>query len=150
MRFNRIFFCLLAFFVLLAGCNRASAANVPGERDFFDDVYFLGDSITAHMQQRSKISASHILAAKQRYLNLDSRITYAKILAPDTGEEELIATVVGRLQPRFLIITLGIDYGVYYYREQPDAFYKCYEKLLDALQAASPHTVLVLQSVFLL
>ena len=46
------------------------------------------------------------------------------------------------------MITLGIDYGVYYYRDKPEALRLCYEKLLDTLKAASPDTVTVLQSVF--
>ncbi len=148
MRYNRIFLCLLAALLLFAGCNRAEAAKAPQSSEFLDEIYFLGDSITAHMQQRAAVSASRILASKQRYLNLDSRITYARIVAPDTGDEEPIATVVGRLQPRYLVITLGIDYGVYYYRNEPQKFTACYQKLLDSLQAASPNTVLLPQSIF--
>lgn len=148
MRYNRIFLCLLAALLLFAGCNRAEAAKAPQSSEFLDEIYFLGDSITAHMQQRAAVSASRILASKQRYLNLDSRITYARIVAPDTGDEEPIATVVGRLQPRYLVITLGIDYGVYYYRNDLDTFGYYYEKLLDAILAASPNTNLILQSIF--
>ena len=148
MRYNRIFLCLFAVLLLLTACSKAQAANTQENLDFLANVSFLGDSITAHMQQRASISPSQIWATKQRYLNLDSRITYAKIVAPDTGEEETIAEVAARLRPKYLVITLGIDYGVYYYRNQLSSFTKCYEKLLDALQTASPDTVLLLQSIF--
>lgn len=155
MRFNRIFLFLLTFSLILfplAGCRKADAAVVEETEDkgndFIDELTFLGDSITAHMQLRAKIDPSKVWATKNRYLNLDSRITYAKIIAPDTGKEELIADVAARLKPRYLVITLGIDYGVYYYRDKPDAFRHYYDKLLTAIQTASPETVMILQSIF--
>lgn len=154
MRFNRIFLFLLAISLVsfpFLGCRRASAATKEVEsapKSFVEELTFLGDSTTAHMQSRSPIQKERVWAAKNRYLNLDSRITYAKIVAPDTGEEELIADVAARLKPRFLVITIGIDYGVYYYRDKPDIFRHYYEKLLSSIQAASPETVLILQSIF--
>lgn len=151
---NRIFLCLFSLLLcisLLGGCKSAAATdgNVSAsDVAFLDTLTFLGDSTTAHMQQRSKIPAARIWAAKDRYLNLDSRITYAKIIAPDTGKEETIASVAARLRPVRLVITLGADYGVYYYRDKPEVFRLYYEKLLDAISAASPETELILQSVF--
>ena len=64
------------------------------------------------------------------------------------SEEELIADVTARLKPHYLVITLGIDYGVYYYRERPDLFAHYYEKLVCSIQAASPETHVILQSIF--
>ena len=46
------------------------------------------------------------------------------------------------------MITLGIDYGVYYYRNDLSVFSKYYEKLLDEIHAASPQTKILLQSIF--
>ncbi|MBO5327457.1 MAG: SGNH/GDSL hydrolase family protein [Clostridia bacterium] len=154
MRFNRIFLFIFAIFLILFplfGCRRASAAAKAvqyTESDFISELTFLGDSTTAHMQSRAAVQKEQVWATKNRYLNLDSRITYARIVAPDTGEEELIADVAARLKPRYLVITLGIDYGVYYYRERPDLFAHYYEKLVCAIQAASPETHVILQSIF--
>lgn len=152
MRSVRSFLLFLLIVPLLTiGCAPAGAADlhtdVP-QGDFLNSVCFLGDSTTAHMQQRSPLRAEQIWAAKNRYLNLDPRITYAKIIAPDTGEEEMVAEVAARLHPSFLVITLGIDYGAYYYRDQPETFRFYYEKLLFALKQASPDTVYILQSIF--
>ncbi|MBQ8340757.1 MAG: hypothetical protein IJY22_00085 [Clostridia bacterium] len=146
---NRIFLFLAVLVLLLpiGGC-RAKAAEVNETQDFLSELTFLGDSITAHMQQRSPLSPKQIWATKERYLNLDSRITYARIVAPDTGNEETIASVAARLQPRYLVITLGVDYGVYYYRDKPQTFRLYYEKLISAIEKASPNTVIVLQSIF--
>ncbi|MBE6691638.1 MAG: hypothetical protein E7590_10260 [Ruminococcaceae bacterium] len=156
MRFNRILLFVVVFSLLGAfahECSKAKAAEsehaeAKSEENFIDSLTFLGDSITAHMQQRSPLRAEQIWATQSRYLNLDSRITYAKIVAPDTGAEETIATVAKRLRPSYLVITLGIDYGVYYYRNDLQTFRHYYEKLLSAILEASPDTVLILQSIF--
>ncbi len=147
MRFNRIVFLLLAVLLLLGGCQRAHAEEAHAGR-FVDELTFLGDSITAHMASRADVSPTRVWATRARYLNLDARIAHARIVAPDTGEEELIASVAARIRPAYLVITLGIDYGVYYYRDAPQTFAHYYEKLLDGIHAASPDTVLLLQSIF--
>ena len=142
-RFNRIFYFLLLIF-LLCGCKQppAAADNTP----FLDKVVFVGDSTTAHMKNRSKLNDAQVWATKERYLNLDARVTSAKI---EIDEKEMtIAEAAAKYRPAYLVITLGIDYGVYYYRDDPETFRACYEKLLDTLQTAAPDTVLILQSVF--
>ena len=152
---SRILLFILAVSLLCTsiGCQRAKAADdstpsATQENDFLQDLTFLGDSTTAHMQQRSPLRKDQIWATKNRYLNLDSRITYAKILLPDSENEVTIAEAAKQLRPAYLVITLGVDYGVYYYRNDLQTFRYYYEKLLDAIKAASPDTVLVLQSVF--
>jgi lysophospholipase L1-like esterase len=146
MQSNRIFLFILIIALLFAcGCQRTNAAE---KSSFLEEAVFLGDSITAHMSKRANITENQLWVTKERYLNLDSRITYAKIVAPDSKKEERIADVAKRLHPRYLIITLGIDYGVYYYRNELSTFAKYYEKLLDALSEASPDTTLILQSIF--
>ncbi len=147
MRFNRILFLLLAIALALGGCQRAHAESKADSR-FVDELTFLGDSITAHMASRSEVSPERIWCTRERYLNLDARIMRARVIAPDTGEEELITELAARVRPRYLVVTLGIDYGVYYYRDAPETFALYYEKLLDGITAASPHTVLLPQSIF--
>lgn len=150
MRFciNRIFLFLLTLSLLFCGCAQAQAAKEVPQDNPLKNFVFLGDSITAHMASRADVDPAQIWATKDRYLNLDSRITYARIVAPDTGKEELIADVAARLKPAKLVITLGVDYGVYYYRNDLSLFAKYYDKLLDAITAASPDTKIYLQSVF--
>ena len=148
MRYNRIFLLLLAITLLLCGCQTAKAAEEISKKDTISKLTFLGDSITAHMASRADVEPNQLWVSKERYLNLDSRISYAKIVAPDTGKEELIADVAARLKPSHLIITLGVDYGVYYYRNDLTLFAKYYEKLLDAIAASSPNTKIYLQSIF--
>ena len=125
MRFDRIFLFVLSFSLLLPSlfsCSGAKAASEAKQSmtadqatSFLDELTFLGDSTTAHMQQRSRLRKEQIWAAKHRYLNLDTRITTALIEAPDTGEEQTIAEVAARLKPAYLVITLGVDYGPHSY-----------------------------------
>ena len=158
MRFNRIFLCFLALIFLFPACTAAKAEDLAKEipvtsekanEDFLSTLTFLGDSTTAHMASRAPIrDKAQVWMTKSRYLNLDSRITYAKIISPKSGKEEKIADVAADIRPARLVVTLGIDYGVYYYRDTPETFVFYYEKLLDAIAAASPETNLILQSVF--
>ena len=148
MRYNRIFLFFLLFSLLFCSCQRTGAVEEASGSDPVASLTFLGDSITAHMQSRAAVKPEQIWATKERYLNLDSRITHAKILAPDTGKEERIADVAARVKPQNLVITLGIDYGVYYYRNDLSVFAKYYEKLLDQISAATPDTRIILQSIF--
>ncbi len=148
MRYNRIFLFFLTFSLLFCGCQRANAADDAPKSDPIASLTFLGDSITAHMASRADVEPAQVWATKERYLNLDSRITNAKIVAPDTGKEERIADAAARIKPQNLVITLGIDYGVYYYRNDLSVFAKYYERLLDEISAASPDTRIILQSIF--
>lgn len=147
MRIGRILFLLVAITLALSSCQRVHAEERTSAR-FVDELTFLGDSITAHMASRAEVSPQQIWCSKERYLNLDARIMRARVVAPDTGEEELITQLAARLQPRYLVITLGIDYGVYYYRNEPKTFSLYYEKLIDGIAAASPKTCILPQSIF--
>ena len=157
MRFNRILISLLCLSVLLfCSCGRAAAVSKheseEADASFLDSLTFLGDSTTAHMLSRAPLrdgaGSKQIWATKSRYLNLSSRITYEKIVCPQTSKEMTIAETAAAVRPPYLVITLGIDYGVYYYRNDQKTFALYYEKLIDAIAAASPDTVIVLQSIF--
>lgn len=144
VRINRVFSFLLFFFLLFPPFSVVSRA--ASAEEITNGAVFLGDSTTAHMKSRAAVRADQVWATRQRYLNLDPRVTSAKIEV--NGAEMTIAEAAAHVRPRYLVITLGIDYGVYYYRDQPEKFRACYEKLLDVIGVASPETVLILQSVF--
>ncbi len=153
MRFNRIFLFILILSLLLVSCDKASALTngTPTEEneDFIATLTFLGDSTTAHMLSRAPItSKSQVWATKSRYLNLDPRITYAKIMAGEEGEELTIGEMAKKCRPARLVITLGVDYGVYYYQNDQKTFAFYYEKLIDTVKNASPDTTVILQSIF--
>ena len=157
MRFNRIFLSiLLALLLPLSACQQAlatpAATKSKEEGAFLDTLCFLGDSTTAHMESRAPLNKntckSQLWCAKERYLNLDHKITYAKIVCPQNGQEMTIGEVAALVRPPYLVVTLGIDYGVYYYRNELQKFRHYYEKLLDTVKENSPDTTLILQSIF--
>ena len=153
MRFNRIFLFFLLLSLLLTSCEKVSALTngTPTEEheDFIGTLTFLGDSTTAHMISRAPIThKSQIWATKNRYLNLDPRITYTKIMVGEEGEELTIGEMAKKLQPKRLVLTLGVDYGVYYYQNDQKTFAFYYEKLIDTINLASPNTTVILQSIF--
>lgn len=162
MYFSRIFLCIFSLLLpfTCTACANGTVATVAEEArtpkqesvDFLDTLTFLGDSTTAHMATRAPFGnrgpAGRVWMTKSRYLNLGPRITYERILYPESDEEMTIAEVAARIKPQRLVITLGIDYGVYYYRNDQDSLAFYYEKLLDAILEKSPSTTLILQSVF--
>ena len=172
MRFNRIFLLILAVLLCLGGCGAQGVENPPtastpvasdtpkneenpplpsGNKetgDLLSRVVFVGDSTTAHMASRAAVSQTQVWATRSRYLNLSPRVTDEKILLPNSGAELTIAAAAAATRPEFLVITLGIDYGVYYYRNDDRKFAFYYEKLLDAIGDASPETTVILQSIF--
>lgn len=152
MRRNRIFLLFLSLSLLLTACGQAAAVSAPVATEealpFLDTLTFVGDSTTAHMASRARVQPTQVWATSSRYLNLGPRVTEERIVLPETGEELTIAAAAARVKPQRLVVTLGIDYGVYYYRHEPEKFALCYEKLLDAIGKASPETTLILQSIF--
>lgn len=115
-----------------------------------DRLTFLGDSLTAHLVSRGVLSdgqdTKQVLRTKSNMLNLDSAVTAAQVCLPGTDRYMTIPEAVAELKPEILVITLGTDYGVAYLTEKD--FKSCYTKLISAIRAASPDTVLLLQSIF--
>ncbi len=153
MRVNRILFlCFLAFCLIFSSCApsiSAESATMERETDILEQLCFLGDSTTAHMRSRAPLGSGNLLfVTKERYLNLDSKILNTKLEDPRSGALQTIPELMASHQPRYLLITLGIDYAVYYYRDNQQALGRCYEKLLDAIRQASPDTRIILGAIF--
>lgn len=115
-----------------------------------NSLCFLGDSLTAHLISREVLkggrSTTQVLATRAGMLNLNSEITYAKVILPESGEAMTAAEAVAKKQPPILIITLGTDWGVSYL--SADEFKYCYSKLIKEIRRASPDTDIILQSIF--
>ncbi|MBE6694593.1 MAG: hypothetical protein E7589_07500 [Ruminococcaceae bacterium] len=132
----------------------ASSVVLPYSADagsaYQDSLYFLGDSLTAHLISRGVLSGGtqtkQVLAPKLGMLNLNSEITFAKVVLPRDGREVTAAEAVAIEKPPVLIVTLGTDWGVSYLERED--FKYCYSKLIRALKEASPDTKIVLQSIF--
>ena len=115
-----------------------------------DKIIFVGDSLTAHLINRSVLTdganTKQVWRCENNMMNLNSEVTSAKIIFPGTGEKMTVAEAAAKAQPEIMIITLGTDWGVAYLSETE--FKACYSALVQAIQKASPKTEIILQSIF--
>ncbi|MBE6585384.1 MAG: hypothetical protein E7645_02530 [Ruminococcaceae bacterium] len=115
-----------------------------------DKLIFVGDSLTAHLVAREVLTGGkmtkQVWRTENNMLNLNSEVTAAKIIYPETGESMTIAEAAGKAKPEIMIVTLGTDWGVSYLTEKD--FKTCYTALIRDIQAASPETTVILQSIF--
>lgn len=134
------------------------AKTADAGMEYIDKMVFLGDSTTYHMLIRDTYNddkgspladgkhnsnvwtgTSHTLTLQ--YVNLDS----TKIYYAATGEELTVKEAVAKSKPEIFVITLGIN-GVLY---MPEAYFKdVYTTLVKNVQAASPNTKIILNSMF--
>ena len=132
----------------------ADAVTLPLTPDagisYQDSLTFVGDSLTAHLVSRGVLTdgkdTKQVWRSESNMINLNSEVTSAKIVYPATGEKMTIAEAAGEAKPPILVITLGTDWGVAYLSEAE--FKDCYSKLIREIRAASPDTVILLQSIF--
>ena len=115
-----------------------------------DKLIFVGDSLTAHLVAREVLTGGkmtkQVWRTENNMLNLNSEVTAAKIIYPETGESMTIAQAAGKAKPEIMIVTLGTDWGVSFLTEAD--FKACYTALIRDIQAASPDTTVILQSIF--
>ncbi len=115
-----------------------------------DKLIFVGDSLTAHLVAREVLTGGkmtkQVWRTENNMLNLNSEVTAAKIVYPETGESMTIAQAAGKAKPEIMIVTLGTDWGVSFLTETD--FKACYTALIRDIQAASPDTTVILQSIF--
>ncbi|MDR2606374.1 MAG: SGNH/GDSL hydrolase family protein [Oscillospiraceae bacterium] len=124
-------------------------ASVPPLPSFtIDDITFLGDSTTYGLKAYEMLSGgkntAQVWTPSSGTLALFNQ-SFATIVYPPTGTEIPIREAVADSQPKLLIVTLGVN-GVSTMDESD--FKADYSDLIEGIQAASPNTVIVLQSIF--
>ncbi len=120
-----------------------------------DRLTFVGDSLTAHLISRGVLSGgtatTQVWRTESNMLNLKPGITAQKIIFPGPGVAAgsllTVAEAAALAKPEILIVTLGTDWGVAYFDKKED-FVACYAEFIQGIQAASPKTAVVIQSIF--
>jgi lysophospholipase L1-like esterase len=127
--------------------------------EYIKDIIFLGESTTyglwhygvlpdekntTNVWTGATVQNGSICCAGT--LSLSPSISQAKLFYPDTGEALTVSEALLRKQPKFLVITLGLNNGASYYTE--DEFKQCYRTLLNTAISASQDTAILLQSIF--
>ena len=118
--------------------------------EYQDKIIFVGDSLTAHLINRGVLTGGtgtkQVWRTENNMMNLNSEITSAKIIYLETGEKMTVAEAAALAKPEIMVITLGTDWGVSYLSESEFKAY--YAVLVKDIQAASPDTKIILQSIF--
>ena len=133
------------------GENTPSGSFVLGEtadagQSYIDKLIFLGDSTTYGLKAYSMLSGgqntTQVWTPSNGTLTLSFYET-ATVVTPNG--EMLIKDAAAAYQPEYLVITLGVN-GVSFMDEA--SFKDCYTKLIQNVQAASPNTKIICNSIY--
>ena len=117
-------------------------------QEYIDKLTFLGDSTTYGLKFYEVLTGGK--NTTQVWTPANGTLTlynYAKatIVFPEDGQEISIVDAVTRKQPEYLVITLGVN-GVAEMDE--DWFKQDYTALVQSVQAASPNTKIICNSIY--
>ncbi len=116
--------------------------------DYIDKLVFLGDSTTYGLRYYEMLdggkNTTQVWTPKSGTLTL-TQVSFATIVYPETNAEITINAAVAAKKPEYLVITLGVN-GVSFMNE--DYFKSEYKKMIQGIQATSPDTKIICQSIF--
>ena len=117
-------------------------------QEYIDKLTFLGDSTTYGLKYYEVLSGgkntTQVWTPASGTLTLFNYAT-ATIVFPEDGQEISIVDAVTRKLPEYLVITLGVN-GVSMMDE--DCFKTDYTALVQSIQAASPDTKIICNSIY--
>ena len=117
-------------------------------QEYIDKLTFLGDSTTYGLKYYEVLSGgkntTQVWTPASGTLTLFNYAT-ATIVFPEDGQEISIVDAVTRKLPEYLVITLGVN-GVSMMDE--DWFKPDYTALVQSIQAASPDTKIICNSIY--
>ncbi len=130
----------------LAGGDKSSSSAKPHPDQTFDeyvaDTIFIGDSRTNGLTKYGYIPQSNVYAVDG--FNHKSARTDKFLTLSGTSKKLTIAQAIALVKPVRMVVSFGIN-GVGFM--DTDTFMSEYDAFLDELKAASPDTLLVVQSI---
>lgn len=145
--------------VLADDSEHTLAISADMGQEYIDNIVFLGESTTYGLKRYGVLSGGVNTnqvwtgalvkdgqVSSSGTLSLSPAIAQAKIYYPDTGEALTISQAINKKEPKYLIITLGLNNGASYYNEKD--FKQCYRILLDSIISCNKQTKIILQSLF--
>lgn len=150
MQSTKIISIFLTASLLLLFPLRAEAKEADGAAFFRPEIYFFGESTTAHLSRREGVldtdrDRHRVLRDGSGTRMLERRILSSPVLLD--GECVPLADAVERLAPPVLVLSFGLN-GLFYHVSHPDRFLGNYRLLIDGIRARSPSTRIYLQSVY--
>lgn len=121
------------------------AVSVPFAAECADagDVYYFGDSTTAHLAVRGCVAREHVWSGEGSTM-LFTAAGYAPIVMRD-GTRLTLAQAVSLYRPKYLVITLGASGGAGFLGDED--FISVYDGIIDSVRDSSPDTVIFVQSI---
>lgn len=124
------------------------------QEDALSGVFFFGESTTAHLSRAGGVldNDAHrhkVLRDESGTRCLDMRILSSPVFyyGGNKAEKLSFAEAVERAQPRVLVLSFGLN-GITRWSRDPKAFLRNYRALIDGIFERSPHTHILLQSVY--
>ena len=119
-------------------------------REYLDRIIFLGDRTTYGIRAYYDMGYKDLCPKQQVWTPTSGWMSLrqydtAKIFYHETGEQLLIKDAAARAKPEIMLITMGIDSIAVETRE---SFIGYYTALVRDIQAASPETKIILNSIY--
>ena len=120
--------------------------------NYLNDITFLGESTTYHLKSRGVLSGgkdtTQVWAPKSGTLMLDASICDCRIIYPETKEEISLEEALRRKQPKYMLLTFGLNGAPGFISQGEKYFKRCYQKLIDLIREYSPNTKIIINSCF--
>ena len=158
------FICvILSVLLMLSACGNPENkdSDVPvsiteedsiSANSYLDDITFLGESTTYHLKSRGVLSGgkdtTQVWAPKSGTLMLDPSIRECRIIYPETKEEISLEEALKRKQPKYMLLTFGLNGATGFISQGQSYFKHCYQKLIDLICECSPNTKIIINSCF--
>lgn len=161
---HRILAFLTASLLLLLCGIPAGAAEENGAASFLSEeaicgglcgTVFFGESTTAHLTRRGGICDTPRLRRlvwrdESGTRMLDRRLLFSPVLyEAENGERFRISVseALTREHPARIVLSFGLN-GLLSHEREPEKFLATYRRLIDGIREHSPHTQILLQSVY--
>lgn len=136
---KRLFAWAISVFLMLL-CFSAVLAAL-GE----DDVYFFGDSTTAHLAVRGGIPRERVWSGQARTVLFETVNKTRCVWLENENKSYKLSEAAAKIKPPILVITIGVSGGAGRLGEQ--RFKSIYRELLISVGEASPETHIFVQSI---
>ena len=110
-----------------------------------NDIYFFGDSTTAHLAVRGGIPRERVWSGQARTVLFETVNRTRCVWLEAENRNYKIAEAAAKVKPPILVITLGVSGGAGFMPE--DKFVAVYKEMIDTVKANSPETRLFAQSI---
>ncbi len=109
------------------------------------DIYFFGDSTTAHLAVRGGIPRERVWSGQARTVLFETVNKTRCVWLEAENRNYKIAEAAAKIKPPILVITLGVSGGAGRLGEQ--RFKSIYRELIVSVREASPETHIFVQSI---